>query len=300
MMHVLQTLSKLLASEHALTRPNTTTIYQTVTKPERVKHHMTSVAFVSGAGEGIGEAVARLLAHDGIAVALNDIDYPKVVRIADELNEAGFKALALGGDVADVARVRAMIDETVAAFGRLDIAVANAGITSWGDFFDYPPEALDRVLAVNLRGTYFTAQAAARQMREQGDGGRIVLISSVTGHQAVRYLSAYGMTKAALEMLAKNLVLELSPYGITINAVAPGSTLTPRNLKDDPNYEANWSSVTPLGKIIQPDDIAHAVRFLCSHAASRITGQTIVVDGGWTATSPTPGLEFVQTKRPID
>lgn len=261
---------------------------------------MQRAAFVSGAGEGIGEAVARLLAREGIAVALNDLDLAKVTRIADELNAAGGQALALGGDIADVERVRGMIAETVHTFGRLDIAVANAGVTSWGDFFDYPPEALDRVLSVNLRGTYFTVQAAARQMRQQSEGGRIVLTSSVTGHQAIRYLSAYAMTKAALEMLAKNLVVELSPHNITINAVAPGATLTPRNLADDPDYEARWSGVTPLGRVASAEDIAHAVRFLCSYGARQITGQTLVVDGGWTAVSPTPGLDFVERKTPIE
>ena len=117
-------------------------------------------------------------------------------------------------------------------------------------------------------------------------------MSSVTGHQAVPYLSAYGMTKAALEMLARNLVLELSPQGITINCVAPGAVVTPRNLKDDPKYEETWAGLTPLGQAIQPADIANAVLFLASPAAARITGQTIVVDAGWTCTSPIPDMEY--------
>lgn len=252
---------------------------------------------MSGAGEGIGEAVAVTLARSGAAVAVNDIDPVKAEAVADKIRSFGAQSLALAGDIADVARVRAMIDQTVATFGRLDIAVANAGITRYGDFFDYEPEALDRLLGVNLRGTFFTVQAAARHMRVQG-GGRVVLTSSVTGHQAVPYLSAYGMTKAALEMLARNLVLELSPHHITINAVAPGATLTPRNLADDPDYVANWSAVVPLGSVAEPDDIANAVAFLCSDAARHITGQTLVVDGGWTAISPTPGFDFVQRKSP--
>lgn len=255
---------------------------------------MTKVAFVSGAGEGIGAAVALALARGGASVAVNDLDAAKAESVCEQVRSSGGQALALAGDVADVARVRAMIDATVAAFGRLDIAVANAGITLYGDFFDYAPDALDRVLNVNLRGTFFTAQAAARQMRAQGGGGRIVLTSSVTGHQAVRFLAAYGMTKAAVEMLAKNLVLELSPYGITINTVAPGATLTPRNLVDDPDYVAKWSGVVPLGEVAQPEDIAHAVAFLCSDAARHITGQTLIVDGGWTAISPTPGIEYAE------
>lgn len=258
------------------------------------------VAFISGAGEGIGAAIAYGFAQDGVAVAINDLDAGKLQNLTEEIAAMGGQALPLVGDIADVERVRSMIDETVENFGRLDFAIANAGMTSWGDFFEYPVEALDRVLSVNLRGSYFTAQAAARQMREQGTGGRLVFTSSVTGRQAIRYLSAYAMTKAALEMLAKNLVVELSPYQITVNAVAPGATMTPRNLSDDPDYQANWSGVTPLQTIIWPEDIARAVRFLCSDDARFITGQTLVVDGGWSAISPTPGLDFVHSKKPID
>ncbi|MBC7810398.1 MAG: SDR family NAD(P)-dependent oxidoreductase, partial [Burkholderiales bacterium] len=145
-------------------------------------------AFISGAGEGIGAAIAHHLAEQGIAVAVNDVVEARAAAVADEIQAKGGQAIALGGDVADVEQVRAMIAQTVVQFGRLDIAIANAGITSWGDFFDYEQASFDRVVGVNLRGSYFTAQAAARQMREQGTGGRIIFTSSVTGHQAIRYL----------------------------------------------------------------------------------------------------------------
>ncbi|NWF69409.1 MAG: SDR family oxidoreductase [Chloroflexi bacterium] len=253
-------------------------------------------AVVTGAGVGIGYEIARQLALNGAAVLLNDLDAALAEQAAAQICAEGGKCLARGGDSADVATVRGLVSAAVNEFGRLDIAVANAGLTSWGDFFDYQPETFERVLNVNLRGSYFLTQAAARQMRAQGSGGRIVLVSSVTGHQAVRYLSAYGMTKAALEMLARNLVIELSPYGITINAVAPGATLTPRNLADDPNYERIWGQITPTGRVGTPADIAQAVLFLASPQAGQITGQTLVVDGGWSATSPTPALDFVEKK----
>jgi glucose 1-dehydrogenase len=158
------------------------------------------------------------------------------------------------------------------------------------------PNRLPLGSCLNLRGSFFLAQAAARQMRAQGTGGRIVLMSSVTGHQAVPYLSAYGMTKAGLEMLARALVLELSPHGITINCVAPGATLTPRNLQDDPNYAESWGRILPTRRVGTPEDIANAALFLLSPQSGQITGQTIVVDGGWTAISPTPSLDFVQNK----
>ncbi len=255
-------------------------------------------AIVTGAGVGIGWEIARQLAAQGASVLLNDVDEGLAREAAQQISqETGGKCHGVGGDVADVEQVRHLVETAITAFGRLDIAVANAGLTSWGDFFEYTPENFDRVVTVNLRGSYFLAQAAARQMRAQGSGGRILLMSSVTGHQAIRYLSCYGMTKAALEMLARNLVIELSPYGITINAVAPGATVTPRNLADDPNYEASWGALIPTQHAITVADIAHAALFLLSPQASQITGQTIIVDGGWSAVSPTPSLDFVQRSK---
>ena len=248
---------------------------------------------VTGAGEGIGYEVARQFCAEGANVLLNDILPGRAKSAAAAIAaETGANCLASPGDVADVEVVRGFVAQAVERFGGLDSCVCNAGLTSWGDFFDYQPADFERVVNVNLRGSYFLAQAAARQFRAQGGGGRIVLMSSVTGHQAVPYLSAYGMTKAALEMLARNLVLELGPHAITINCVTPGAVVTPRNLNDDPNYEKTWAGLTPLGQAIQPEDIANAVLFLASPAAARITGQTIVVDAGWSATSPIPDMEY--------
>src|SRR5258708_28811570 len=180
-----------------------------------------------------------------------------------------------------------MVDTAVSEFGTIDIAVANAGITLFGDFFEYQPEDFNRVMQVNLAGSFFLAQTAAVQMRNQGTGGSILFMSSVTGHQAHKNLAAYGMSKAALEMLAKNLVIELSPYKINVNAVAPGATATERTA-DDAGYEKTWSAITPLGRPAATSDIAHAALFLVSPLARHITGQTLVIDGGWTATSPSP------------
>jgi glucose 1-dehydrogenase len=255
---------------------------------------LNRVAVVTGAGVGIGYEIARQMASQGASVLLNDIDESLAKQAAQSIVHAGGACRPFPGDVSDVATVRNMVSTAVETFGRLDFAVANAGLTTWGDFFEYAPEMFERVVSLNLRGSYFLAQAAARQMRAQGQGGRILLMSSVTGHQAIRYLSVYAMTKAALEMLARNLVIELSPYNITINCVAPGATVTPRNLVDDPNYETSWGNLTPTGRAGQPEDIAQAALFFLSPAASQITGQTLIVDGGWSAISPTPSLDFVQ------
>ena len=248
---------------------------------------------VTGAGEGIGYEVARQFGAEGASVLLNDLIPERAQAAAQAIaTETGAPCLPAPGDVADVEVVRRLVERAAQAFGKLNVCVCNAGLTSWGDFFAYKPADFERVVAVNLRGTYFLTQAAARQFRDQGSGGRIVLMSSVTGHRAVPYLSAYGMTKAALEMLARNLVLELSPYNITINCVAPGAVITPRNLKDDPEYEARWGNLIPVGKAIQVEDIASAALFLASAESEKITGQAIVVDGGWTSVSPIPSMDY--------
>lgn len=257
------------------------------------KRFANQTVIVTGAGEGIGYEVARQFCAEGAAALLNDLLPERAEAAAQAIAaETGAPCLPAPGDVADVDAVRALVEQAVETFGQLNICVCNAGLTSWGDFFDYKPADFERVVSVNLRGSYFLAQAAARQFRAQGKGGRIVLMSSVTGRRAVPYLSAYGMTKAALEMLARNLVLELSPHGITINCVAPGAVITPRNLTDDPDYEARWASLIPVGRAIQPEDIANAALFLAAPESTKITGQAIVVDGGWTSASPIPDMDY--------
>lgn len=180
-----------------------------------------------------------------------------------------------------------MVDKAVAQSGQLDIVIANAGITLFGDFFTYSPEAFFRVMQVNLSGTFFLTQAAANQMKTQASGGSLLFTSSVTGHQAHKDLAAYGMSKAALEMLAKNLVTELSRYKINVNTIAPGATLTERTMSD-PEYAATWSRLTPMGRAATVTDIAGTALFLVSEKARHITGQSLIVDGGWTCISPSP------------
>jgi 3-oxoacyl-[acyl-carrier protein] reductase len=142
-------------------------------------------------------------------------------------------------------------------------------------------------MKLNLGGSFFLAQAAAKQMKEQGTGGSILFMSSVVGHQAHKNLAAYAITKAGLEMLAKNLVVELSPHNINVNAIAPGATLTERTM-DDKEYEKTWSRITPIGRPATTLDIANAALFLVSPAARHITGQSLIIDGGWTSVSPSP------------
>jgi NAD(P)-dependent dehydrogenase (short-subunit alcohol dehydrogenase family) len=245
------------------------------------------VAIITGAGQGIGFEIARQMAMGGAAVLLNDIDEQLANRAASVINMLGGKCHPLAGDAADINFIQQMVDEAVRKFGFLTIVIANAGITSYGAFLDYKPEDLQSVINLNLFGSFFLAQKAAIQMKKQASGGSILLMSSVTGHQAHKNLAAYGMTKAGLEMLAKSLVLELSPLNISINTVAPGATLTERTLQDN-NYEQIWSRITPMGRAATVENIANAVLFFVLPQSRHITGQTLVVDGGWTATSPSP------------
>lgn len=245
------------------------------------------VAIVTGAGQGIGLEICRQLAASGACVLLNDIEKSLAEEAAYKIQKEHGNCIPFAGDASDITFIQNMVKEAVLRFGKIDIAVANAGITLFGDFFDYKPEDFNQVMKVNLSGSFFLAQAAARQMKEQESGGSILFMSSVTGHQAHKNLAAYGMSKAALEMLAKTLVIELSPFNITVNAIAPGATMTERTAHD-PTYEATWSRITPIGKPASTQNIANAALFLISPLAHHITGQVIVIDGGWTSVSPSP------------
>lgn len=244
-------------------------------------------AIVTGAGQGIGLEIGRLLVGAGANVILNDVDENLCKKSVLQIDPTASRCLAFPGDSSDKTLIQSMVDESVKQFGRLDIVVANAGITLFGDFFTYTEEAFYRVLQVNLGGTFFLAQAAANQLKKQGTGGSMLFTSSVTGHQAHQQLAAYGMTKAAIEMLAKNLVSEVSSLGINVNTIAPGATQTERTL-EDPEYVKTWSRITPMGKPASVTDIAHAALFLVSDEARHITGQSLVIDGGWTSMSPSP------------
>ncbi len=245
------------------------------------------VAIVTGAGQGIGLAICRKLAASGVRVVLNDKEESLAREAATQIQKEQGICIPFPGDASDVSFIEAMVDEAVKQFGSIDIVIANAGITLFGEFLSYTPEDLNAVMKVNLAGSFFLAQAAARKMKDQQTGGRILFMSSVTGHQAHKNLAAYGMTKAALEMLAKTLVVELSEYKITVNALAPGATLTERTVHDA-TYESTWSRITPTGRPATTDDIAHAALFLVSPEAGHITGQSLIIDGGWSSVSPSP------------
>lgn len=248
-------------------------------------HHQ--VAIVTGAGQGIGLEICKQLALQGAHVILNDLELTLAEEGAALIQKNNGSCLPLAGDASDTAFIQQMIDHALAHFGKVDIIIANAGITLFGEFLTYPKEDFMRVMEVNLAGSFFFAQAAANQMIRQQSGGSILFMSSVTGHQAHKNLAAYGMSKAALELLAKTLVVELSPYKINVNAIAPGATLTERTASDK-DYETTWSAITPMGRPGTPQDIANAALFLVNPASRHITGQSLVIDGGWSSVSPSP------------
>lgn len=190
------------------------------------------VAIVTGAGQGIGLEICKQLVLEGANVLLNDIGPLLAENAVKSINQEQGSCIAFPGDSSDMSVIQKVVDKAVSKYGKLDILIANAGITLFGDFLSHTPADFFRVMEVNLGGSFFLAQAAAKQMKKQNKGGSILFMSSVTGHQAHKNLAAYGMSKAALEMLAKNLVIELSPYKININTVAPGATLTERTLKE--------------------------------------------------------------------
>lgn len=245
-------------------------------------------ALITGAGQGIGLEIAKVLAQKGYAVLVNDIEQSLTEDAVQQILEtAKGKVIGFSGDSGDPKCIQEMVLKAVEEFGSLDVAIANAGITLYGDFWDYSVQDFQEVIRVNMQGTFFLAQAAAAQMKQQGSGGSLLFTSSVTAHQAHKNLAAYAMSKAAVEMLARNLVIELSPFGINVNSIAPGATLTNRTAMD-PDYENTWRKITPMGRAATPSDIASAAAFLVSEDARHISGQNLIIDGGWTCISPSP------------
>lgn len=266
--------------------------------------------FVTGAGTGIGFEIARQFAEEGSVVGLNsrstENSQTAVERITSSVS--GSRVFAYPCDIADIAAIQSHVDSFAENHDGLDVFIANAGITAFAPFLEIQPEEFENLLAVNLQGTFFSVQAAARQMSKRNTGGRIVLMSSVCGIQSHLNTSAYGATKAAIRHLAISLAEELGPHGITVNCVAPGATVNERTAADA-EYVDGWSSVTPTKTVGTVADVAYSTLFLADERASHISGEVLMVDGGWTTTSPLPAhlkeqlrkeeLEREVTSRPV-
>jgi NAD(P)-dependent dehydrogenase (short-subunit alcohol dehydrogenase family) len=242
-------------------------------------------ALVTGSARGLGRAIALALAHAGADVALGLRDSNTAGELAREIEVMGRRVLPLQMDVTRPDEIFRAVDDAVAYFGRLDVLVNNAGLGTEHPAEDVPEEDFDRTVAVNLKGTFFASQAAGRVMIRQGYG-RIINLSSQAGFVALPLESVYCMTKAAIAHLTKCLAIEWGKHNITVNAVAPTFIATPgtESMLADPAFRADVvERIAGLHRIGEPMEVAGAVVFLASPAASLITGDTILIDGGWTA-----------------
>jgi NAD(P)-dependent dehydrogenase (short-subunit alcohol dehydrogenase family) len=243
------------------------------------------VALVTGAARGLGRAISLTLTHAGADVALGLRDLRADSGLAAEIRAIGRRALPLQMDMTRLEQVRRAVEDAAREFGRLDILVNNAGLGPENPAENVREEDFDLTVAVNLKGTFFASQAAGRVMIRQGSG-KIINMSSQAGFAALPTESIYCMTKAAIAHLTKCLAVEWGKHGITVNAVAPTFIRTPGTeaaLADSAFRADTIERIAGLHRIGEPMEVAGAVVFLASPAASLITGETILIDGGWTA-----------------
>jgi 2-deoxy-D-gluconate 3-dehydrogenase len=242
-------------------------------------------ALVTGAGSGLGRAIALALAEAGADCAVTELPdrMDTLGPVCASIEEAGRKALALPLRLPDLRRIDAAVDGMLAAWGRIDILVNNAGVNIPSPALEVTEADWDQVLDTNLKGLFFMAQRAARDMKDRG--GRIINMASQNGVVGYYRRAAYCASKAGVVNLTRVLAIEWAPLGITVNAVGPTFVITPltQSTWDDPGMREDLLKRIPLGRVGVPEDVVGAVVFLASPAASLITGHTLLVDGGWTA-----------------
>ena len=240
-------------------------------------------AVVTGAATGIGQAIALAFAKEGASVV---VDYAGNASAAEDtlnkINAMGGKAVGVAADVSNPDQVSALFQRTLAAFGRLDILVNNAGIEKKFAFVDYPFEEWQKILAVNLTGTFLCSQGAAKQMIAQGDGGRIINISSIHEDLAFPLNAPYTATKGGIRMLMRTIAVELAPHQITVNNIGPGAIFTPIDLDIENDVALNDRILAeiPMGRWGKPEEVAQLAVYLASDDAAYVTGSTHFIDGG--------------------
>ncbi len=237
-------------------------------------------ALVTGGGSGIGRGIAIRFAEEGADVAIADLNRAAAESVAKEIAHFEGRNIAIEGDVTKKADCERMVRETVDAMGKLDIFVGNAGIGRTAPFLDTSEEDWDAVIRTNLTGVFLSCQAAAKQMTQQGHGGRIITTASVAAYRPGMYMAAYHSAKAGVAMLTKVMALELAPQRITCNALAPGVINTPLAAPLVEAMKSAGHQAAPLGRVGEPQDVANLALFLASDEAAWLTGDMIFIDGG--------------------
>ena len=244
------------------------------------------LALITGAAGGLGAAFVRGFAAAGYRVAFTDLELGAGAA-ALEAEGDGIKGFACdAGDADQVAGAQAAVE---AHFGAApDVLVNNAGVQTWAGFLDLAVEDFDRVIRTNLRGTFLHTQVAARAMRNNGKGGAIINLGSGCNKLGFPRLVDYSAAKGGIEQLTKTAAMELGPFGIRVNCLAPGAIATERTALEAEDYGEKWAALTPLGRVGTPDDLVGPMLFLASDAAAFVTGQTLYVDGGVFSRAPWP------------
>lgn len=242
------------------------------------------VSLVTGAGQGIGKAIAMAFANEGSKVVVNDSNLETAQATTKEIEKMGGEALAIKADVSQKEAVKRMFQELLGKFGRIDILVNNAGVQTETPFLSLSEEEWDRIINVNLKGTFLCSQLAAQAMVKQKGSGKIINISSVHQFLPRTNIAHYAASKGGIMMLTKVIALELAHYKINVNCIAPGVVATAMNevIVKSPQKRKETSSNIPLGKIAEPEEIAQTTVFLASDDSNYITGTTIYADGGLT------------------
>jgi NAD(P)-dependent dehydrogenase (short-subunit alcohol dehydrogenase family) len=242
------------------------------------------VSMITGAARGIGLGMAKALAGAGSELILIDALEKELGEVAGEIfRETGKRPLAITGNLGNMDEIDRMVRDAHERYPEIHCLINNAGTTVRKPFVEITPEEFDRVIAVNLKAAYFLSQRVARGMIAAGRGGKIITVASSTSFLGVNNLSAYGASKGGVYALTKGMAVELAPHGICVNAVAPGffQTNLTQAVWEDPQ-KRDWAvSRIPLGRLGKPEDIAGSVIFLASAASDYITGQVLIVDGGW-------------------
>jgi glucose 1-dehydrogenase len=241
------------------------------------------VGIVTGAATGIGQAIAVALAAAGASVVVDYVGNAFVVtKTLHKIGVTDGKVIGVDADISQQDDVDDLVRKSVQAFGRIDIFVNNAGIEKKLPFVDYPLDEWMKIMAVNLTGPFLCCQAAARQMIQQGSGGRIINISSIHEDLPMPTNAAYCASKGGVRMLMRTIAVELAPHKITVNNIAPGAIYTPidADVESDKHLDNKILAEIPLGRWGAPEDVAHLAAFLASDDASYITGSTYIIDGG--------------------